>query len=548
MNLSDHLRSIVSGEVDDSPETLEKFSKDASLFKVRPEVVVRPKNANDIESLVAFVTERVRAGEKVNITARAAGTDMTGGPLGNSIVLDMTTHMNRFIELGDAHAVAEPGMYFRDFDAETKKKNLEMPGYPASRNLAAIGGMVANDSGGEKNLKYGKTSAYIEEIDAVLSDGKVHTLKRLEGAALHKKLDEQSFEGEIYRRIADVLVRNHDVIQKSRPEVTKNSSGYALWDIGDGVNSLNLARLFAGSQGTLGIITKIRFKLVQPKPYAAMVVLFLNNLDDLGPLVPKVVSYSPDSFESYDDNTFKLATKYFIEFTAQMKTGIIGLGFAFLPEVWMLLTGGIPKLVLLVEFRSDTQEEALSKALKLSSDLRTDVPNLRVRVARNEREARKFWTVRRESFQLLRKKIRGMKTAPFIDDVVVLPKKFPEFFKKLQKILSEYDMFYTAAGHVGDGNFHIVPLVDPQSKKTAPMIDEISHRVYDLVLEYGGSISGEHNDGLIRTPYVEKMFGKDMYALFGEIRSIFDPQGIFNPGKKVGTSFADAAKVLDLPK
>jgi FAD/FMN-containing dehydrogenase len=263
--------------------------------------------------------------------------------------------------------------------------------------------------------------------------------------------------------------------------------------------------------------------------------------------VPEVLSYKPDSFESYDDHTFSIALKYLPELAGQMKAGMISLGISFLPELWMALTGGIPKLVLLVEFRGDTQEEALLQAQKLAAEVQRGKSHVSVRVAKNEAASRKYWAVRRESFNLLRKKIRGKRTAPFIDDFVVPPVVLPEFLPKLESILSTYNLVYTVAGHVGDGNFHIIPLVDPTDPTVAHTIDELSHKVYDLVLSYHGSISGEHNDGIIRTPYVEKMFGRDMYALFMEVKKIFDPHNIFNPGKKVGTNFGDALAKLDLP-
>lgn len=553
MALGEELRKIVRPEqVDDSTALLEKYSRDASLFVLKPEVVVRPNDAEDIKKLVRFVAEKKKADPHSNIslTARAAGTDMSGGPLTSSIVVDTTAHLNRLIEMGSKSAVVEPGMYFRDFDKETKKHGLELPSYTASRELCTVGGMAANNSGGEKNLKYGKTARYVEELEMVLEDGEVHTFKNLEGEALQRKLAEQTFEGEIYRKMAR-LVNTPDhvkIIEEHKPTVEKNSSGYALWDIGDGVTSLNLARLMVGSQGTLGIITKIKFGLVHPKPYSAMTVIFLDSLSELGEVVPQVLKYQPDSFESYDDHTFHLAVKYFPEFAVQMKSGIIGLGLAFLPEVWMLLTGGIPKLVLMVEFRSHNQAEALGKAEQLAAEVRKNKSHVGVRVAKNEKAARKYWTIRRESFNLLRKKVRGQRTAPFIDDFVVNPLKLPEFLPKLESLLEQYDLTYTVAGHVGDGNFHIIPLVDPKRVDTARIIDELSHKVYDLVLEYHGSISGEHNDGFIRTPYVEKMFGKEMYALFLQVNTIFDPYDIFNPGKKVGTTFSDALGHLDLPK
>ena len=557
MILGDELKKTIRGEIKTSPETLLRYSRDASLFVMRPEVVVHPLDAGDIGALVHFALERKARGERISLTARAAGTDMSGGPLGDSIIVDTTKHLNHLVELGTRSATVEPGMYFRDFDTETKKKNLELPSYTASREICTVGGMVANNSGGEKNLKYGKTARYVEELEVALADGKSHTLRKFEGDALQVKLREQSFEGELYRGISALVKNNKDVIEKAKPKVEKNSSGYALWDLGDGVNSLNLARLMVGSQGTLGIITKIRFALTTPKPYAAMVVMFVNKLSQLGELVPEVLKYEPDSFESYDDHTFQLAVKYFPEFAGQMSSnmanplkgirGLFKLGVEFLPEIWMTLTGGVPKLVLLVEFRGATQEEALTKAQKLAAEVAHNKEHVSYRIAKNEGEARKYWVVRRESFNLLRKKVRGLRTAPFVDDFVVPPATLPEFLPKVEEMLSRYDLTYTVAGHVGDGNFHIIPLVDPKRADTARIIDELSHKVYDLVLSYSGSISGEHNDGLVRTPYVEKMFGTDMYNLFVQVKKMFDPQNIFNPGKKTGLTFAEALRYLDLP-
>ncbi|MES2014220.1 MAG: FAD-binding oxidoreductase [Patescibacteria group bacterium] len=546
-DLIDGLKKVARGEVEDSAAVLDAASRDASLFRVRPEAVVRPKDAEDVAAVVRFVSERKTAGEKVSVTARSAGTDMSGGPLNTSIILDMTRYLKNFVELGDTYAVVEPGMYFRDFDTETKKKNLELPSYTASREICTVGGMAANNSGGEKNLKYGKTARYVEELDVVLRDGQVHALRNLEGEVFSQKLKEASVEGDIYRAVADVVKKNRDVIEKGKPHVEKNSSGYALWDIGDGIESLNLARLMVGAQGTLGIITKIRFGLVHPKPFASMVVLFLKDIHDLGVLVPKVLEHQPDSFESYDDHTFSLAVKYFPEFATQMKAGIFSLGISFLPELWMLATGGIPKLVLMVEFRADTQEEAQKSAEALVSDVRTLPIHAKVRIAKDEHAARKYWVIRRESFNLLRKKVRGMRAAPFIDDFVVPPQSLAEFLPRLTEILSKYVLTYTVAGHVGDGNFHIIPLIDPKKPGAKAMIEELSHKVYDLVLSYNGSISGEHNDGFVRTPYVEQMFGAPMEKLFERIKEIFDPLNIFNPGKKVGTSFAESASRLDLP-
>ncbi len=552
MPLADELKRVVRGEVLADANALDAYSRDASLFRVVPQAVVRPLDAADICALVKFVAAKKAQDHKLDmhITARAAGTDMSGGPLNTSIILDTTAHLNRLVELEESSATVEPGVFFRDFDRETKKKGLELPSYTASRELNTIGGMVGNNSGGEKNLKYGKTARYVEELDVVLCDGEVHTLKNLEGRELTLKLEEPGFEGDLYRQVAGLvsIPAYAKIIGENKPAVEKNSSGYALWDIGDGKNSLNLARLMVGAQGTLGIVTKVKVGLVHPKKYSSMAVIFVSNLSQLGELVPEVLAYRPDSFESYDDHTFSIAIKYLPELAAQMKSGLLSIGMSFLPELWMALTGGVPKLVLLVEFRGDTQEEALAQANKLAAEVAHNKSHVSVRVAQSEAAARKYWAVRRESFNLLRKKIRGKRTAPFIDDFVVPPLTLPEFLPKLQVLMAQYpQLTYTIAGHVGDGNFHIIPLIDPTDPTIGRVIDELSHKVYDLVLEYHGSISGEHNDGLVRTPYVEKMFGRDMYALFMQVKQIFDPHGIFNPGKKVGLTYSQALSKLDLP-
>ncbi|HEV8666712.1 MAG TPA: FAD-binding oxidoreductase [Candidatus Paceibacterota bacterium] len=558
MALADDLKNIVVGEVDGSDAAREAVARDASLFYVKPEVVMHPKDAHDVCKVVQFVNAQANNPDNpLSITARSAGTDMGGGPLNTSIILDMTAHFTKIGEIVEGGTKVDPGVYFRDFDKETKKKNLELPSYTASRELNTIGGMVANNSGGEKNLKYGKTARYVQSLDVVLSDGAVHTLKKLEGQELAAKLQEQTFDGEVHRRVKQLISApdHKKIIEEHKPKVEKNSSGYALWDIGDpsadetgGVPSLNLARLMVGAQGTLGIITSATVSLVHPKPYASMVVLFLDSLAELGEVVPEVLKHGPDSFESYDDHTFSIAMKYLPELATQMKSGMLSLGIAFLPEMWMALTGGIPKLILLVEFRADTQEEALGKAQKLAEEARQNRQHIGVRVVKDEAGARKYWAVRRESFNLLRKKIRGQRTAPFIDDFVVPPLRLPEFLPKLNDILSQYKLTYTVAGHVGDGNFHIIPLVNPNDPTLAKTIDELSHKVYDLVVSFDGSITGEHNDGLVRTPYVQEMFGPEMYALFMEVKKIFDPKNIFNPGKKVGSNFSDALTKLDLPK
>ncbi len=532
-------------DVSDAPDVLKKHSHDTSIFEKRPQIVVYPKNASDVATVVALVHEKAASGEKISIAARAAGTDMTGGPLTDSISLSFTEQMHKIWEVTPAYVVTEPGVFYRDLEKETLAKvGALIPSYPASRELCALGGMIGNNSGGELTLRYGKTANYVEELDIVLSDGSQTTFRSLSQSEVAQKQAQQSFEGSIYRGVHDLIVENHDVIEAARPHVSKNSAGYALWDVWDDKTGMfDLSKLIVGSQGTLGIVTRARLKLMMLKKHRAMVVIFVRDIHELPEIVRRVMKHSPESFESYDDQTFKLAVRFMPQIIGHFGfTLMMRLGFAFLPELWMVLTGGVPKLILMAEFAEDTPEMAREKAREARLSL-ADLP-VKTKLTHGEMDAKKYWIIRREAFSLLRKNLRGLYASPFIDDLVVPIESYPEFIPALSKLLAEYDLIYTIQGHIGNGNFHIIPLMNLGDAKARATILELTPKVYDLVFKFGGSSTGEHNDGIIRTPYLEKMFGAKMVALFAEVKRIFDPLNILNPCKKVGGTVGDIEKYM----
>ena len=538
--LDARIKAHLKGDVATDTETLTKMSRDTSVFTRTPSVVVYPKDAADVSALVKTIAEAKSAGEDVSVTARSAGTDMSGGPLTKSVLAVFTKYMNKVIEVGNGYAVTEPGAFYRDFEKATLAKGDQiLPSYPASRQIAAMGGIVNNNSGGERTLEYGKTERYVEEVEVVLADGTITTFKELGPDELDEKMKLNTLEGDIYRKMSALIIDNREVIEAARPKVSKNSAGYALWNVFDIENgTFNLAKLICGAQGTLALMTKAKLKLVKQQGYRSMLVVFLKDLDTLPEIVKRVLPFNPESFESYDDQTFKLAVKFMPQMLSQMGLARAArLGISFIPEMAMVAQGGVPKLVLMAEFSEDTHREALSMAEKAEAALKDlDLPTS---VKKNEAAAEKYWIVRRESFALLRKNVHGLYAAPFIDDFVVPPATYPEFLPELNALLDEYkDKFiYTIAGHIGNGNFHIIPLMDLTKPEVRQVILDLSPRVYDLVLKYGGSTTGEHNDGIIRTPYLAKMFGTKMVELFQETKNIFDPQNIFNPGKKVGGTF-----------
>jgi FAD/FMN-containing dehydrogenase len=220
-----------------------------------------------------------------------------------------------------------------------------------------------------------------------------------------------------------------------------------------------------------------------------------------------------------------------------MKGNAFSLFFKFIPEAFMILTGGMPKLVLIAEFTGDDEEEIGRKLEEVRSQVRSKF-HIKTLVTHTAAEAEQYWTIRRESFSLLRKHVGDKHTVPFIDDVVVHIEQLPAFLPKLNELVGQYKgLTYTIAGHVGDANFHVIPLMDFRKEENRKAIPELSEKVYDLIASMHGSITGEHNDGLIRTPYLKKMFSPEILALFDKTKKIFDPQNIFNPGKKVRGSF-----------
>lgn len=545
MSLRETIASSIRGEASDAPDDLERFSRDTSIFRRRPSLVVSPVDAADVSTLVKKVHELRESGEAIALTGRSGGTDMTGGPLTDSIVVSFTQHMNNLLEVGADYAVAEPGIYYRDFEKATMEKiGMLLPSYPASREICALGGIVSNNSGGELTLHYGKTERYVQELDVVLSDGSRATFKPLDAAELKAKKAQTDFEGLIYREMHTLVEQHLPLIESRRPKVSKNSAGYALWNIYDKEkDTFDLSKVIVGSQGTLALVTKAKIGLVRRKQNRAMLVVFLKDLSILPEIVHRVLKLEPESFESYDNHTFQLAIRFLPQILQHMgPLKALELGLSFFPEMLMLLTGGVPKFVLMAEFAEDSDAAARDR-VRDARLLLADLP-IKTRMAAGKIGPEKYWKIRRESFNLLRKNVPGMYAAPFIDDFVVDPDVYPQFLPELDALLAAHPFTFTIAGHVGNGNFHIFPLVDMTKESVHQEILDLNEQVYDLVLKYGGSTTGEHNDGIIRTPYLKQMFGAEMHALFGETKRIFDPLNIFNPGKKVGGTKEDIARFM----
>jgi FAD/FMN-containing dehydrogenase len=511
------------------------------MFELRPKLVVKPQDTKDVERLVKLVATNKKNDDSLSLTARSAGTCMSGGAINESIIVDFQKHFNKIEKVTSESAQTQPGVFYRDFEPETLKHGALMPTYPASRDLASVGGMVNNNSGGEKSLEFGKTENFVTELQFVFADGIARTVKPLNKTELKKKMAQKDFEGQVYKKLYELIEAHYDEIKKAKPNVTKNSTGYYLWDVWNRETGIfDLTKLIVGAQGTLGFVTDIHFRLVPHRLHSGLLVLFMKDIDDLGEVIPKVLESKPATFESFDDATLWLGFKFMPSFHKMIGwSGVLKLFMSLIPtglHFWR----GVPKLVLMVEFNGQTEAEVRRQVRALHRQLKQHRARYEINGFEEdptEGQSEKFWIMRRYSFQLLRSKVKDKHTAPFIDDFVVPPPHLTEFLPQLRAIIKKYDLFATIAGHMGDGNFHVIPLMKLEDPKDRKKILPAMKAVNNLVLKYHGSLSGEHNDGLVRGPWLEMMYGKDVLKIFQEAKAIMDPDGIFNPHKKANADW-----------
>jgi FAD/FMN-containing dehydrogenase len=518
----------LKGEIKTDDQTRRAFSRDASLFSVTPMGVISPKDKDDLKVLINMATKLAVQGRPISLTARDAGTCMSGGSLTEGWVLDMQTHFNTIGAFDRYHKrlKVQGGVLQREIEKVIYPKALYFAPYPSSHDICGIGGMIGNNASGEKSLQHGPTSANIDRLKVVLSDGNEYEFGPLTQSELDAKLKLTGFEGDLYRGVTKVLDDNKHLIATHHPKTVKNAAGYALWELWNPDRTVfNLARLFIGSQGTLGITTEAELNLTSVPKYSRMIVTPIDDIHGLTPVVQKVLTYKPAAVETFDHFTYDFAKQ---SYPADAKRAALAEG---------------KHLVVLSVFEHDDKHELDRISNAVWADLTQsgfdtyaiDDPNV----------IASFLLIRQKSFAMLFDHPHGALTAaPFLEDSIVPLEHYGDFLLALEAILKGYDMTYTYAGHIGQGSIRLIPLVDMSRTDTPARIMELEGRLSDLVLKYHGSISVDHNDGLIRTPFLQKQYGDHMIALFEQIKNLFDPFHIFNPCKKVGGSIDYSIKHL----
>jgi FAD/FMN-containing dehydrogenase len=521
-DILNRLQENFNGKLITDKKTRELMSGDASIFEVMPELVAVPKDEEDLKTLVRNAKAIRESGGDVSLTPRAGGTCMSGGSLTQSVSVDVKPGFNWVgdFDLAKRTVWVGAGTYFRDLEKAADKHNLLFAPYSSSKDICVIGGMIGNNASGEKSIRYGATVDNVMAIKMICSDGNEYEFGSLSPKELREKLSYEGFEGDLYRQLNELVEQNWDALQHARPKTRKNSAGYGIWRLWNkDKTDFNIAKLVVGSQGTLGFVTSAKLRLIEKLNHRRMIVIPIHDLSKLALGVQTIVANNPEGLETYDYHTYDLAKKYL---PAEAKLASIADG---------------EHMVLMAQFVEQTKDqtdhyaEVCKKALERKG--------FTVHTVTNPHEVDAHWAIRRASYGLLLAHPEPNTLAvPFLEDTIVPIEHYGEFLAAVEAILADYNMIYTYAGHIGDGSIRLIPLVNMEQEGVEDTIFELMRRVADLVFAFGGSMSVDHNDGLIRSPFISRMYGSDIMQLFKQTKVIFDPLNLFNPGKKIGSSIA----------
>jgi FAD/FMN-containing dehydrogenase len=518
-----YLQEHLIGEVIVGDDARKYFSTDGSIFQLMPSIIAYPRNENDVRKTLRFTWQLAERGRVIPVTARGAGSDQSGAALGKGIVLVFPAHMNKILELDTKAGTVsvEPGLNYAKLQQTLHTHGKFLPPFPASLEYSTLGGAVGNNSAGYKSVKYGPTQNYVGSLRVVVANGEVIETKRLSKRDLNKKMGMATFEGEIYRSLDALIEENDDLIKKLAISTPRNSAGYNLGDVKKKDGSFDLSPLFIGSQGTLGVVTEISLKTESYNPSTTLVVAFCNEINVLQELVNdiKSLSISPSAIEVVDDKL--------LNYVNQSNPN----------QLRNIVQHPFPRFVLFVEF-DDVSNKAQAKMAKKVAKM-LEKRQLTFKVENDEAEVEQLWKLRQSVASVIAHGNENAKAVPIIDDAIVPSEKIGEFIKQVYALFEGYRMPVTMWGHIGDGNLHVQPLLDLSQIGDRQRVFRILDDYYGLVIEFGGSTSAQHNDGRLRGPYLEKLYGAEGYQLLKKVKTIFDPFNTLNSGVKIDVSLED---------
>ena len=523
------LSSLLEGELyfDDKMRVL--YATDASAYRELPLAVAIPKGIEDIRRLIRFARE-----ERTSLIPRTAGTSLAGQVVGGGIVVDVSKHFNRILELNAAErwVRVEPGVVRDELNRLLEPHGLFFGPETSTANRAMIGGMVGNNSCGSNSVVYRSTREHLLEVKALLSDGSEAVFKEVDTETFHLKCEEDSLEGSLYLNIRNILgdYSNQVGIRKEFPRksVERRNTGYAIDVLLDtepftaGEPPFNFCKLIAGSEGTLAFLTEIRLNLVElPPRETGLLCVHFHSIDESLRANLVALRHGPSASELIDhyvlectkDNAEQRRNRFFVQ--------------------------GDPGAILVVEFRRHTRAEIEAVALRVEQEMRAEGLGFHFPLLFGE-DTKKIWNLRKAGLGLLGNMTGDEKAVAVIEDTAVDVNDLPAYIRDFNAILEKHGLYSVHYAHAGSGELHLRPIINLKTEEGHRLFRTIAEEIATLVKRYEGSLSGEHGDGRLRGEFIPKMVGERNYGLLKRIKQAWDPLGIFNPGKIVDTPPMDS--------
>ena len=514
--LSD-LQKKMEGEVLSSPIECAMYAIDASIYRVEPMAVARPKSAADVDIIMQWAEQN-----GVSIHGRGSGSGLTGACLGEGLVVDFRRYLNEIVEIkADEKKVrVQPGVVHTDLNRALARYGLFFPPDPASGDYCSLGGMIANNSSGARSVKYGATIDYVLALETVLP-----TIGSFTAGQVPKGIrNKGSKVGDLLSSLDGLLQKGLPTFQEHLPHAPKNCCGYRLERalLPDG--TLDLAKLFVGSEGTLGLVTEATLALAPLPQSRRLALINFGSLEAMSEAVCQILPLNPSAVEVMD--------RPFLELVRRTREDLRH----YIPEG--------TEAQLLVEL-DGTKEETEESAARLTEMFKSPKAKATLFIeAESEADQEQLWSVRKAALPLLFTLPGPGRITPFIEDVSVSPDKLADYLAKLHEIFGRHGVESAVYGHAGDGNLHTRPILDLQKKSDIDLMQRLADEVFELVMAMKGSVSGEHGDGRLRTPLLPAFYG-EAYTLLEETKLLFDKNGLLNPGIIAGAHETSMTEELE---
>ena len=490
------------------------YATDASLYQMEPVAVVFPQGATDVQHVL-----RVAAQAGVPVLPRGGGTSLAGQAVNHAIVLDFTPRMAGVIEIGagEGWARVQPGLVLAELNRQAARHSLQYAIDPSTANRATVGGGVGNNSCGAHSVVYGKTLDQVLSLDAVLADASLASFAPVEGEALAAKLARSGLEGDVYRELRRLGREQREEIARRFPRIMRRVSGYNLDEFVDEDGPMDVSRMLVGSEGTLAVVTEAKVCLVPLPKVKGLAAVHFRSVIEAAEATVAALEHPVAAVELVDDIIVRRCRS--------------STGFRALAD----FVQGDPGGILLIEFAGESEAEVVAKLQALEADLTRRGLGYATVSTTDAALQRDMWRMREAGLGLLMSVRGDAKPVGFVEDTAVAPEKLPAFIQRFQEVVGRHGTEAAYYGHASVGCLHIRPMVNVKSGEGLKTMEAIAGEVADLVLEFGGSLSGEHGDGILRGVFTERMFGPTLANAFREVKRAFDPRGILNPGKIIDT-------------